>query len=432
MRIITAKVNGIHSARDYLTLFTNRRIGVLVLLGFSSGLPLALTGGTLQAWYTVSGVDIVTIGFLALVGQPYVYKFLWAPFMDRYVPPLLGRRRGWMLLTQCGLLAAIVIMAFASPGRTPVLLGLLALCVAFLSASQDVSLDAYRADLLRPQERGVGAAVSVAGYRVAMLVSGGLALILADHLGWQVTYLAMAALVMVGMLGTLLGPEPQYPAAPPPSLRAALVEPFVEFLARPAALAVLALIVLYKLGDAFAGTLTTAFLIRGAGFSLTDVGAINKTVGLIATLVGVFFGGTLLAGLGLFRALLAFGILQALSNLAFMALAAAGKSYTLMVAAIAFENLTGGMGTAAFVALLMGLCDHRYTATQFALFSALAAVGRVFVGPPAGYLVEWLGWMQFFFVTFLAALPGLALLYALRSRLLAMERSNHERLERAR
>lgn len=409
------------SARDWLQLFSNRRIAATLLLGFSSGLPLALVGGTLQAWFTVSGVDIVTIGFLGLVGQPYVYKFLWAPFMDRFVPPLFGRRRGWLLLTQITVSIAIAAMAFFNPAITPGALSALALVVAFLSASQDIAVDAYRTDVLQPRERGLGAAVSVGGYRMAMIVSGGLALILADHIGWSAMYLLMAASMAIGVLGTLLGPEPEIAPRVPSSLAQAVLKPWQEFMARRAALALLLLIVLYKLGDAFAGSLTLAFLLRGAGFTLTEIGAVYKTVSLVATLVGAVFGGSLLASLGLYRALLLFGVLQALSNLGFMWLALSGKSMVLMVSAVAFENFAGGMGTAAFVALLMALCDHRYTATQYALLSALSAIGRVFVGPAAGYLVTWLGWPDFFAATFATALPGLGLLWLLRVNIRGLE-----------
>ena len=409
------------SARDWLQLFSNRRIGATLLLGFSSGLPLALVGGTLQAWFTVSGVDIVTIGFLGLVGQPYVYKFLWAPFMDRFVPPLFGRRRGWLLLTQIAVSAAIAAMALFNPAITPGALSALALVIAFLSASQDIAVDAYRTDVLQPRERGLGAAVSVGGYRMAMIVSGGLALILADHIGWSAMYLLMAAIMAIGVLGTLLGPEPEIAPSVPSSLAQAVLQPWQEFMARRAALALLLLIVLYKLGDAFAGSLTLAFLLRGAGFTLTEIGAVYKTVSLVATLVGAVFGGSLLASLGLYRALLLFGVLQAVSNLGFMWLALSGKSMVLMVSAVAFENFAGGMGTAAFVALLMALCDHRYTATQYALLSALSAIGRVFVGPAAGYLVTWLGWPDFFAATFATALPGLGLLWLLRDHIRGLE-----------
>ncbi|HET7675678.1 MAG TPA: MFS transporter [Gammaproteobacteria bacterium] len=406
---------------NYRQLFTNRRVAVTLFLGFSSGLPLALTRNTLQAWFTVSGISIVTIGALTLVAQPYVWKFVWAPLMDRYVPPFLGRRRGWMLVTQVGLLLAIGAMAFMHPATTPGWLSVLAFVVAFLSASQDISFNAYMTDVLAPRERGIGAAVSVGGYRIAMLISGGVALILADHYGWRVSYLIMAALMGVGICATLASPTPQAEPAPPRNLRAAVVEPFTQFMGRPGAIALLALVILYKLGDAFAGSLTVPFLLRGVGFSLTDVGGLYKVVGISATLVGVFFGGGLLAKLGLFRSLMLFGILQAVSILTFMALAVIGKNFPVMIAAIAVENIAWGMGTAAFLAFLMALCDHRYTATQFALLTALDSLGRVFAGPAAGYVQSAVGWPGFFFVSFLVALPGLFILWMLRHRVAAAE-----------
>ncbi|MFB3082887.1 MAG: MFS transporter, partial [Gammaproteobacteria bacterium] len=254
----------------------NRRIGVMPLFGFASGLPLALTAGTVQAWLTVAAVDIRTIGIFSLVGLPYVLKFLWSPIMDRYVPPWLGRRRGWMLLAQLGLMVFLGLMAYSSPQQAPMAFGVLALAVAFLSASQDIAVDAYRADTLRPAERGFGVGIFVAGYRIGLLVAGALALIMAERVGWQATYLIMAGLVSIGLLATFVGPEPTWQAAPPPTLADAIVQPFKEFLTRPSAVMLLLLVVLYKLGDAFAGTLTTAFLIGGVGFSLSDVGIINK------------------------------------------------------------------------------------------------------------------------------------------------------------
>ena len=386
-------------------------------LGFASGLPLALTAGTLQAWLTVTGVDLRTIGIVTLVGLPYTLKFLWSPLMDRFVPPWLGRRRGWMIATQLALIAGIAAMAVTGPADAIWALSVLAIAVAFLSASQDIAFDAYRADVLLAPERGIGAGVSVIGYRIAMLISGAVALILSDHIGWQSTYLLMAGLMFIGVATTLFSPEPSSAITPPRTLSEAVWGPIREFFSRSPALGLLLLIILYKLGDAFAGTLTTAFLIRGVGFSPTEVGVVNKGMGLLATLLGALAGGALMVRMGLFRALLLFGSLQAVSNLSFMVLAWTGKSYLVMVSAVAFENLSGGMGTAAFVALLMSLCDHRYTATQFALLSALAALGRVFVGPPSGYLVETVGWVVFFFITFLAALPGLGLLWRLRDHL---------------
>ena len=414
--------------RQYLAQFNNRRTAVMLFLGFSSGLPLMLTSGTMQAWLTVADIDIRVIGLFGLVGLPYTLKFLWSPIMDRYVPPWLGRRRGWMIVTQFALLAGIGCMALLSPQQTPWLLAGLALTVAFISASQDIVFDAYRADVLHTKERGMGAGLTVTGYRMAMLVSGAAALVLSDQIGWQATYLVMAALMAVGIVTTVMSPEPEWRVVAPVSLDKAAWEPFKEFLSRPAAISILVLIILYKLGDAFAGSLSTAFLIRGVGFTVTEVGTISKGFGLFALITGALIGGALMANLGLFRSLLAFGILQAVSNLAFMALAWTGKNYTMMMVAVAFENFSAGMGTSAFVALLMALCDHRYTATQFALFSALSAVGRVFAGPVSGYLVKAVDWMWFFAITFVIAIPGLVLLWWLRKPIeIADSRNNDDR-----
>jgi len=410
------------SLSDYAAVFRSRKILVLLVLGFASGLPLALTAGTLQAWLAVEKVDIVAIGWFALVGQPYVYKFLWAPLMDRFAWPFLGRRRGWLLVTQLALAAAIAFMGTLRPGDSAWLLGATAVVVAFLSASQDIVFDALRTDWLEREERGAGAAVSVLGYRLAMLVSGAGALILADQwLGWQGTYWLMAGLMAIGMAATWAAAEPPAQGGAPRTLDAAVVQPFREFFSRPGAVLLLVLVVLYKLGDAFAGSFTTTFLLRGPGFSLTEVGAFNKGFGLAATIAGALAGGAIMVKLRLYGALLLFGILQAVTNLGFMLLATAGKDYALMVAVVGLENLCGGMGTAAYVALLMALCDRRFSATQYALLSALSAVGRVYVGPSAGYMVAALGWTQFFFATFLIALPGLALLAWMRGRIDALD-----------
>lgn len=415
--------------REFAQAFTNRRIGAILLLGFASGLPLALTGGTLQAWMTVEGVDLKTIGIFALAGLPYTWKFLWAPFMDRYVPPWLGRRRGWILITQIALMGGILFMGSTDPKSAPWALAAFAVFVAFASASQDIVFDAYRTDVLREPERGNGAAVSVLGYRVAMLVSGAMALIFAGGgdffgwftiagLGWRNTYWLMAGLMLIGVCAVLIAPEPEKQVLPPRSLQEALVEPLREFFSRNGAWLLLALIVLYKLGDAFAASLSTAFLIRGGGFSPAEVGAVNKGMGLAATIVGVLCGGALMVAMGLFRSLMVFGVAQAVSNLMFMWVALAGKNYAVMTAAVAVENICGGMGTTAFVALLMALCNQRFTATQFALLSALASFGRVYVGPVAGYLTDPTGlgldWAPFFFLTFCTALPGLALCWWMR------------------
>ena len=393
-------------------LYTRRRVAPLLALGFASGLPLALTGGTLQAWATVEQVSLQEIGFLTLVGTAYTLKFLWAPVIDRYAPPFLGRRRGWMLIMQILLALGMMAMGLMSPGQSLLPLALLAVAVAFCSATQDIAFDAYRSDVLQKEERGAGAALSVLGYRLAMLVSGGLALILADQwLGWGQTYMLMGVLMLIVAMATFWAPEPAVPADTPRSLARAVVEPFKEFFSRPEAWTVLLLIVLYKLGDAFAGALSTTFLIRAAGYTATEVGTVNKLLGLAATILGALAGGALMAKLGLYRSLLLFGLLQAVSNLGFWLISVGPHSVWLMAAGVGLENLCGGMGTAAFVALLMGLCKREFSATQFALLSALSAVGRTYLaGPLTPPLVLYAGWPTFFLLTVGIALPGLLLL----------------------
>jgi PAT family beta-lactamase induction signal transducer AmpG len=394
-------------------LYTSRRVAPLLALGFASGLPLALTGGTLQAWATIEQVSLQEIGFLTLVGTAYTLKFLWAPLVDRYAPPWLGRRRGWMVLMQVLLALGMLAMGCLSPGQSLLPLALLAVFVAFCSATQDIAFDAYRSDVLRKDERGAGAALSVLGYRLAMLVSGGLALIMADQwLGWGATYMLMGALMLLMALASFWAPEPEVPTQTPRSLQQAVLEPFREFFGRPEAVTVLVLIVLYKLGDAFAGALSTTFLIRAAGYTASEVGTVNKLLGLAATIVGVLAGGALMARLGLYRSLMLFGLLQAVSNLGFWVISVSPHNVWIMAAGVGIENLCGGMGTAAFVALLMGLCNQQFSATQFALLSALTAVGRTYLaGPLTPQLVQYAGWPTFFLLTVLIALPGLWLLH---------------------
>lgn len=399
---------------DWRQVFYNRRIAVMVLLGFSSGLPLPLTSGTLQAWLTVAGVDLRIIGIFSLVSIPYTIKFIWSPLMDRFVPPWLGRRRGWILPIQIILMVSIGIMGFISPGYAPFLLASMAFFIAFSSASQDIVIDAYRTDILPDKERGVGAATFIMGYRIAMLVAGAVALILSQAIGWQNTYIFMAILMIIGILGTSIGREPDSQIKPPKTMEEAIWGPLKDFFTRKNAIIILLLIILYKLGDAYAGALTTAFLIRGVHFSPAEVGTINKGMGLIATIVGAMFGGALMVRLGLYKSLMFFGILQMVSNLSFMALAWTGKNYPVMIFAIAFENISGGMGSAAFLAFVMAICNKRYSATQYALLSSLAALGRVFISPTSGYIVEATGWAIFFLFTAITAMPGLILLWVLR------------------
>lgn len=402
----------------YLRIFQQPKSAILLILGFASGLPLALTSGTLQAWMTVENIDLKTIGFFSLVGQAYVFKFLWSPVMDRYTPPFLGRRRGWLLTTQCLLLVAIAAMGFLEPASQLRWMAALAVVIAFCSASQDIVFDAWKTDVLPAEERGAGAAISVLGYRLGMLVSGGLALWLADKwLGWQGMYWLMAALLVPCIIATLLAPEPSDVIPVPKSLEQAVVAPLKDFFGRNNAWLILLLIVMYKLGDAFAMSLTTTFLIRGVGFDAGQVGMVNKTLGLFATIVGALYGGVLMQRLTLFRALLIFGILQGVSNAGYWMLSVTDKHLYSMAAAVFFENLCGGMGTAAFVALLMTLCNKSFSATQFALLSALSAVGRVYVGPIAGWFVEAHGWPTFYLFSVVAAVPGILLLLICRRTL---------------
>lgn len=367
---------------------------------------------------TVENIDLKTIGFFSLVGQAYVFKFLWSPLMDRYTPPFLGRRRGWLLATQVLLLISIAAMGFLEPGTQLRWMAALAVVIAFCSASQDIVFDAWKTDVLPAEERGTGAAISVLGYRLGMLVSGGLALWMADRwLGWQGMYWLMAALLIPCIIATLLAPEPTDAIPVPKTLELAVVAPLRDFFGRNNAWLILLLIVLYKLGDAFAMSLTTTFLIRGVGFDAGEVGVVNKTLGLLATIVGALYGGILMQRLSLFRALLIFGILQGASNAGYWLLSITDKHMFSMAAAVFFENLCGGMGTAAFVALLMTLCNKSFSATQFALLSALSAVGRVYVGPVAGWFVEAHGWPTFYLFSVFAAIPGLILLLVCRQTL---------------
>jgi len=315
-------------------------------------------------------------------------------------------------------------MGFMQPSRDLTLLAALAVLVAFCSASQDIVFDAWKTDVLPPEERGSGAAITVLGYRLAMLISGGLALWIADrYLGWQATYWLMALLMVPGLIATLLAKEPVAPASEPHSLRQAVTFPLKDFFQRNNAWLLITLIILYKLGDAFAASLTTTFLIRGVGFSAGDVGLVNKTLGLLATIIGALYGGVLMQRLSLFRALMIFGVLQAVSNFAYWLLAVTPPHLWSMASAVFIENLCGGMGTAAFVALLMTLCNKSFSATQFALLSALSAVGRVYVGPAAGWLVEMWGWPTFYAFTVFAGVPGLLLLWLCRGTLHSMQQS---------
>ncbi len=397
--------------RSLLQTFRSRKMAVILLVGFSSGMPLFLTSKTLQAWMTVENVDLSTIGLFSLVGLPYSLKFLWSPLLDRFSLPLLGRRRGWLITLQIGLLLAIACMGLQQPKQALQLLVINALVISFLSASQDVVVDAYRADVLKPLEMGIGTAVYVTGYRIALLLAGALALILADIVSWSVVYFSMAGCMVLGVLGTLFAQEPEE-LNPPTSIKEAVILPFGEFFQRQGlfqGFLILLFIVLYKLGDAFVNNMSTSFLLQ-TGFTQTDIGTIQGGMGLIATIIGTLAGGALLSQIGINRSLWIFGILQALSNLSYLVLASVGKNYQFLLAAINIENFCAGLGTAAFVAFLMSLCEQRFSATQYALLSSFMAVSRDILVAPAGALAKSTGWSFFFVISFFAALPGILLL----------------------
>ncbi|OQX15779.1 MAG: AmpG family muropeptide MFS transporter [Desulfobulbaceae bacterium A2] len=385
------------------------RMLVAALMGFSCGVPLLLTLSLLQAWMRREGVDLGTIGMYALVGLPYTLKFLWAPIFDSHVLGSLGRRRGWLLAAQLLLIAAVAVLSGAEPRESPRLLALAALAVAFFSASQDIIVDAYRREDLADRELGLGASFYVNGYRVGMLLAGSGGLILADHISFRLVYLLMAASMVIGLCTTVLCREPPLAPGRPTSFQQAVLDPFVEYFRRKQALTILAFILLYKLGDQMASTMTMPFYLD-LGFSTSQVGTVVKLFGFWATLAGGFLGGLLLLRLGIGVSLTIFGLLQALSTAGFALLAWAGASLPLLAAVIACENLTSGMGTAAYVAFMASSTDRRFSATQYALLSSLMGVPRVLAAAPTGYLAAWLGWPFFFLACTLCALPGLLML----------------------
>lgn len=486
------------SFAEAVAVYTDRRLIAVLFMGFSSGLPLALTSGTLQVWQTRSGVDLTTIGFFVLVGAVYSLKFLWAPFMDRVVLPgplgRLGRRRGWAILTQAALMASVVLLGFTDPATAPAMTALCAVLVAFSSASQDIVIDAYRIELLEEDQQAAGAAMTQYGYRLGLLASGAGALYLAADLSWSVVYAIMAALVLVGMITVLATPEPKavatrtpdatrsgaaalaaiaiaagvvflgvkfllfagfagpgwvpnvaailaaaatpvaiVAALPAPAaatglagsyaemrgwLSGAVIAPFAEFIGRSGlkiALLILAFILLYKFGDAIAGVMANPFYVK-IGFTNEEIASVSKVFGLIATLAGVFLGGLLVARVGVHMGLLIGGILQMLSNLMFAGQAAIGHDVSFLMLTIGFENLAGGVGSAAFVAYLSGLCNVAFTGTQYALFSSLAAIGRTVLSAPGGLLAENMGWVSYFLLSTVVALPGLLLLLWMMKR----------------
>ena len=394
-------------------------------MGFASGLPLALTFGTLSFWLSEIGVSRTSIGLFALVGISYSLKFLWSPAIDRLPIPILtrrlGRRRGWALAIQPALMLAILALGFTDPRSDPGATALMAVVVAFLSASQDIVIDAYRIELLRPEEQGAGAAATQWGYRFGMLAASAGALYAASFGGWSFAYALMAALMFIGMAAVWFTPEPGGIRSLEPLegessltraaawLKCAVVAPFADILSRRGALVILGFVILYKFGDALAGTMSNPLYVS-LGFSKVEVANIGKAYGFVASLAGLALGGVAVLRLGIFRSLLVCGVLQMLSNLMYVLQAWVGHDVPILALTIGVENLTGGMGSAAFVAYLSGLCNIAFTATQYALLTSLAAVGRTTLSASGGALADLLGWSPFFLLATAACLPGLMLL----------------------
>jgi MFS transporter, PAT family, beta-lactamase induction signal transducer AmpG len=395
----------------------DKRMAAVLFLSFASGLPFNLTGFTLQAWLASSGLAIQTIGFFSLVALPLNFKFFWAPLLDRYLPPILGRRRGWILILQACLAVCIGVMGFCSPTEHLYVLGALALLLAFLSASQDIVIDAYRVDTIPVSERGMAAAAAAFGYRTAAMLAGAVLVYIAASLGWQLAFMFVACLMAATMIATLRAPEPESPGHAPHTLADAVWHPLRALLKEKGIWGFLALVLLYKVGDALALSLYSTFMIKGVGFSLHELSVAGKVNMTISTMIGVAFGGWMYMRWGTFRSLLIFGIGQALTNLLYMWLALAGKKVWLLALATCLDTMIGGMGQAAFVAFLVSLCSADFSATQYALLSALATLPRNVTGWIAGHLVPAIGWADFFVVTCLAAVPGLILLVVLRGPL---------------
>ena len=395
-----------------LRVFTQRKMAAILFLGFASGIPLFLTSQTLQAWMTVEGVDLTTIGMFSLVSLPYSLKFLWAPVMDRYVPPFLGRRRGWLVITQVALLVSIAAMSLHDPSRGLKLLAFNAILIAFFSASTDVVFDAYKIDVLDEREMGAGAATGVLGYRIALIVTGSLALMLADVMPWPTVYLLMAALLLVGLAAAFWAPEPVIGTLAPQSIREAVIDPFVEFFRRTGpgwGIAILLFVIFYQLPDRFGQNMATPFLLQ-VGFSQTEVGAIRGGIGMVSTIVGVLAGGAVIAALGINKSVWIFAALQILSNLVYYWIALVGEDRGVLIVAIILENISGGMVTAVFVAYMMSLSSRRFSATQFALLSSMMTAARDVLVTPAGAVAEATGWPSFFLLTLATGVPALLLL----------------------
>lgn len=392
---------------------------IVLILGFASGLPLLLTGSTLKTWLARENIDISMIGYFSWVGMAYSLKFIWSPLVDRYSFFKMGRRRSWLLLSQLGLVISLFGFQFINPHQHLTAMALLAVVVAFFSATQDVVIDAYRREILESSQLGLGSTFSIYGYRVAMLISGGLAISLVGgdfiNLSWNEMYSAMAGLMLVCLIASLFCPEPNNEFHPPGTLLEAIKNPVIEFLERKQVWLILLFVILFKLGDQLSGALLNPLYVA-VGYSNADIGLIAKTFGLASSLAGLFLGGILIIKLGIYRSLWIFGVLQALSTASFALLTYTGPQNWALAFTVVFEDVSSGMGTAAFVAFLAALTNKKFTATQYALLSSFAGLGRNFFSGFSGDLQKMLGWEFFFYICALAAIPGLLMLTFMKNK----------------
>ena len=424
----TLRVSSDNAARapqpPLIAVLTSPKMLAIMLLGAASGYPNQLTESALQAWLKDSGATNTAIGLMSYVAIPYLLKFLWAPLIDRYPIALLGRRRGWMLVMQVALALSLALLAGQNPAVALTPITVCAVAIVFFSATQDIAIDAWRTDVSLPEERGPAAAATNLGYRAMSWVAAAVALVLADHLGWRPSFLILAGVMLLFCIASWRAPEPEYAHRPPRSLRESVSEPLRELLGTPGALALIGVVVLYKIGDAFSNKLFTPFMMD-TGFTKTEIALVVKAVFTASAVGGSVLGGILMVRMSLVRAMLVFGGGAALSNLLYCLLAMTGKSYSIMVVAVALEHVAGAMSNTALVAMLMSMCDLRFSAFQYAILSAVSVLPRYSLGYPAGWIADHGGWFTYYVVSFGLALPGLLMVWLNRATIETLAR-RHE------
>ena len=389
--------------------FRNPRLLTILCLGFSSGLPLLLIGSTLKVWLTESKVDLTTIGIFSMVGLPYTLKFIWSPLMDRFQPLGLGRRRSWLLITQVALIGALLALSMADPRSDLTLLAVCSFFVAFVSASQDIAVDAYRIEAVSDEEQGLASSLYILGYRFGMLIAGAGALFIADHIPWRETYWVMAGFVSIGVLTTLISPEPETGVRAPRTLSDSVIGPLKDFFTRDKVAVILLFVLLYKIGEQMASEMYPVFF-RQIGFTKTEIAMASKMVAIWSMIAGGLVGGTLIMVLNLYRSLLIFAVLQGVAILLFSILAGVGANLALLATAVGIENFTSGMASAAYMAFMAAQTNRRFTATQFAILSSLMGVPRVIFNSATGFMAAHLGWTMFFVACTLITIPGMVML----------------------